>query len=65
MQAVTVGKPLSDAEWWLGVGLGQYGATVAVAKGELEPGVAANDREWPLVATTRRDRGQAGFPGYP
>ena len=35
VQAVRLGKPSSHAEWWLGIGLGQYGPTVAVVENEI------------------------------
>jgi hypothetical protein len=64
VQALTLGKPSSDAEWRLGVGLGQHGAAITVTKGEIEPGVPADDRAWPLVATTRGGLGKSRFPSY-
>src|SRR5262247_173806 len=35
VQAVALGKPSSEAEWRLGIGLGQHGPTVAVEEGEI------------------------------
>jgi hypothetical protein len=40
VQALTLGKPSSDAEWRLGVCRGQHGAAIAVEKAEIEPSVA-------------------------
>ena len=64
MQALALGKPSSDAEGWLGVSLSQHSTAVAVEKGEIEPGVPADDRAWPLVATTRGGLGKSRFPSY-
>jgi hypothetical protein len=44
VQAVVLGKPSSNAEWRLGIGLSQYGPTVAVDKGEIEPRLPPDDR---------------------
>ena len=64
MQALALGKASSDAEWRLGVGPVQDGAAIAVAKGEVKPGVPADERVWPLVATTRGSSGKSRFPDY-
>ncbi len=42
--AVALGKPSSDAEWWLRIGVGQHRAAVAVEKHEIEPRVSPDDR---------------------
>jgi hypothetical protein len=44
VQAVRLGKPSSHAEWWLGIGLGQHGPTVAIDEIEIQPRVPPNDR---------------------
>src|SRR5262249_20582546 len=64
VQPLALGKPSTDAEWRLGVGLGQHGAAVAVDKSELEAGMPPDQREWPLVATTHRGPQKSEFRRY-
>jgi hypothetical protein len=64
VQAVALGEPSPDAEGWLGVSLGQHGTAVAVEKGEIEPGVPADERERALVATTNPSPRNLGLRGY-
>src|SRR5262245_37871846 len=54
VQALALGKPSPDAEWRLGVYLGQHRAAVAADKTELEAAMPPDQREWPLVAMTHR-----------
>src|SRR5918996_182488 len=53
VHAVTLGKPSSDAEWWLGISPGQHRAAVAVEKGEIQQGVPSDDRGGARVAMLR------------
>src|SRR5215470_4924347 len=64
VQAVTLGKPSSDAEWRLAISLGQHGPTVAVDEAELEPCVPSDGPGRSLVAMPRGRHASMQFLGH-